>query len=184
MVLEDLKTPKGHFEINWPLGGVVGIRLAAEPPLWSPLAFPFPEAGEFRLESPGFPPSPLEDEEVTSARPLIFRFSAVFRSEANWCCKKKYVNKLVNVKNKPYWESIEMLKTGSDKKIYWLGRYCFLLGFIMSKKTLEYKSQTFWNFWHDKTQKERISYLNPPLEWCLNNFTKTLTLNDAGFLVS
>ena len=26
------------------------------------------------------------------------------------------------------------LKTGSDKIIYWLGRYCFLLGFIMSKQ--------------------------------------------------
>ena len=26
------------------------------------------------------------------------------------------------------------LKTGSDTIVYWLSRYCFLLGFIMSKK--------------------------------------------------
>ena len=57
-----------------------------------------------------------------------------------------------------------LLKTGSDKIICWLGRYSFLLWFIMSKKPwevaywtfdLNIKSQTFWGFWNNKTQKER-----------------------------
>ena len=31
----------------------------------------------------------FESWDVTSAKPLILRFSAVFRSEANWCCKNR-----------------------------------------------------------------------------------------------
>ena len=31
------------------------------------------------------------------------------------------------------WPIVYVLKTSSDKIIYWLGRYSFLLGFIMSK---------------------------------------------------
>ena len=55
--------------------GEVGMRLVL--PWWdSPLEAP----GECpRLDSP-LPPSPFDD---TSAKPLILRFSAVFRSEAN-----------------------------------------------------------------------------------------------------
>ena len=59
------------------------------------------------------------------------------------------------------------LMTGSDKIMYWLDRYSFLLGFIMSKN-----SKCFWiyilikssvrnfsqfYFWLHKTQKERVS---------------------------
>ena len=54
---------------------------------------------------------------------------------------------------------------GSDKIIYWLGRFFFLLGFIMSKNVrgcvlnfcLAYKITTFCGFWHNKTQKDRVS---------------------------
>ena len=64
-------------EIAFVTLGVAGIRLVL-PLGWSPLV----PNGEFLLESfLGLgPPSPFED---TSARPLIFRFSAVFRSDAS-----------------------------------------------------------------------------------------------------
>ena len=60
-------------------------------------------------------------------------------------------------------------KTGSDYRIYWLGRYSFSLGFTMSKNRrgwilnfqLEEKvSKPFqhsWFFWHNKTQEKRVS---------------------------
>ena len=55
------------------------------------------------------------------------------------------------------------LKTGSDKIIYWLGRYSFLLGVIMSKKPkglwfyvlIESSVRKLSHFLHNKTQKER-----------------------------
>ena len=59
-----------------------------------------------------------------------------------------------------------ILKTGSDIIIYWLSRHSFLLGFIMSKKTersvILFSNQKFTTqplafFWHNKTQKERVS---------------------------
>ena len=58
------------------------------------------------------------------------------------------------------------LRTNSDKKIYWLGRYAFFLGFVMSKKpksfAISYSNRKFITqplrfFWHNKTQKERVS---------------------------
>ena len=57
-------------------------------------------------------------------------------------------------------------RAGSYRKTYWLGRYSFLLGFIMSKKNvrgcvmkfrLGYNITNLLVFWHFKTKKERVS---------------------------
>lgn len=55
------------------------------------LPFLSEEIGEPELDS--LPPVGAAPE--TSAKPLIFRFSAVFKSEANWCWngKNRYVHK-------------------------------------------------------------------------------------------
>ena len=56
------------------------------------------------------------------------------------------------------------LKNGSYKITYWLGRYSFLEGFIASKKREQLRTKlsienikSLWFFWHNKTQKERVS---------------------------
>ena len=42
---------------------------------------------------------------------------------------------------------LSLLKAGSDKIIYWLGRYSFLLGFIMSKKCERLRNAYWTCFW-------------------------------------
>ena len=61
-----------------------------------------------------------------------------------------------------------VLKMVSDKIIYWLGRYSFIMGFIMSKKLkglwfyiLSKVQYVLTFFWHNKTQKS-INYLLRP----------------------
>ena len=59
----------------------------------------------------------------------------------------------------------ELLKTGSDKIVYWLFRFFFLLGYIIYyvKKPKRFviltcnSTQSLLFFWHDKTQEERES---------------------------
>ena len=70
------------------------------------------------------------------------------------------------------------LRKGSDKIIYWLGRYPFLIGFIMSKNVrswvnfgLEYKTTNLLGFFltylYQKgksiNQVNRLSYLHEPI---------------------
>ena len=58
---------------------------------------------------------------------------------------------------------LHLLKTSSDKIIYWSGRYSFHLGFIMSKTTkglwfsILIKCSVGNNLFFYKTQKERVS---------------------------
>ena len=85
---------------------------------------------------------------------IWWTFDVIIDVQYNWCQKKGL------------W-----LKMWSDKIIYWLGRYFFLLGFIMSRKNMRGCVLNFWLeyrvtnllvlvFWHNKTQKESVNKLS------------------------
>ena len=65
----------------------------------------------------------------------------------------------IAISNRPY-----LLKTGSDKTSYWLGRYSFFLGLLYQKNvkdcvlywTFELLITNLLVFWHNKTQKEKV----------------------------
>ena len=55
-----------------------------------------------------------------------------------------------------------LLKTGTNKIVYWICRFSFPLGFIMSKKSkrgcvMKDKITDLLGFWHNRTQVERES---------------------------
>ena len=59
-----------------------------------------------------------------------------------------------------------LISEGSDKIIYWIGRYSFLLGFITSKNPKDlwfyilikkFSTQPLMFVWHHKTLKEKVS---------------------------
>ena len=66
----------------------------------------------------------------------------------------------------------KLSKTGPDKIIYWLHRYSFFLGFVISKNargcvlnfSLEYRITNLFS-WHNKTQEERVSTKSMNLIW-------------------
>ena len=86
---------------------------------------------------------------------------------------------------------ILLLIPGSDRIIYWLGRYSFHLGFIMSKKpkrfVILYSNQKFSMqpptfFWFDKTQKERAS--NHPINYLFRPGLSTVGCGLPNFVGS
>ena len=50
----------------------------------------------------------------------------------------------ISVSNKQDFKNVAKDVTGSDMIIYWLGRYSFLLGFIMSKNMIGCVLLNFW----------------------------------------
>ena len=76
-----------------------------------------------------------------------------------------YFFPILLVKRTKTWIDNLLLETGSDEIIYWLGRYSFLLGSMMSKKrerlhtelSIRIYHKLFGFFGNNKTQKARVS---------------------------